>query len=180
MTRNKGIVTAIIAFTTIFMVSVVFALASGSLTMSGDYTFMPQANVELIIVNADFSSSTPIRIDQEYEESVEVPGVLEGGDLHTMYIVVDLLFPGDKRIVEFSIQNIEAVSAKLDDLVVYDPEIETSGIKITWPNLKDVVILSGQTSGPYQIEIEWDINNYDPSNTGYHIFEASIVYYQVI
>lgn len=181
MKRNKGLVITIGTFMILFMISVVYAAASGSLTIGGSVTYMPQADVDLIIVDADFASSTPGNVNDPgnvKDESVEVPGIIDGGDSHTMYIAVDLLYPGDKRIVEFSIENIEAVSAKLGTLQVNDPDILETGVKITWPNLDGVVVLSGQKSGPYQIEIEWDINNYSPSNTGQHVFSATISYKQ--
>ena len=175
---KKNITIAICVFATIFMISIVYAAANGSLTSLGEATFTSQADVDLIIVDADFSSSTPPRIGAEFEEYVEVPGTLDGGDSHTMYISVDLLYPGDKRIVVFKLQNIETVSAKLGAWQTDDPDLETTGIKIIWPDLNGVTILSGQTSSQYQIEIEWDIENYSPGQSGSQDFSATITYQQ--
>ena len=177
---SKKISVIIAIFILIFVISIVYAASAGVLGISGTATFSSQADVDLSIVDADFSNLTPANSVNPavQDEFVIVPGLLEAGDSKTMYIFVDLIFPGDKRIIEFYIENLETVSTKLGPLMKNDPDINSTGVSITWPNLEDIVILSGQKSGPYQIEIEWDIAHYNISNTGQRNFSATITYKQ--
>jgi len=172
MTRNKGVAIAMSILMTIFMISVVYAASTGILSMKGTATFVPQVNVELHIINEDFGSFTPSRAS----EVVEVPEIL---DYQTMYINVRLLYPGDKRTVVFKIKNVGAISTTLGALATNDPDIETTGVKIIWPDLEDVTLLSGETSSEYQIEIEWDVDYYYVL-AGSHNFSATITYSQAM
>ena len=172
---KKGLSIAISIFVFVFMISIVYAASIGQLKFGGSSTFA--SNIDLKIIDAGFSSSTPANNINavKQDESIEVPSVL---GYKTMYITVDLMYPEDKRIIEFSIQNIGNVSSTLDSLQIIDtPDIATSGVKITWPDLENITILPGQTSGPYQIEIEWDIDYYYVT-AGQHTFSASVAYSQ--
>ena len=171
--KSKGISIAIIVFVCIFGISIVYAASTGVLSMNGTATFIPPSNVELIFTDVDFDSSTPPRNNEE----VSLPA---GLDNKVMYIDVRLIYPGDKRKVKFKIENLEVASAKLGALITdYESGVtnQTSGIKITWPDLEDEVVSGGTTTGYYEILIEWDIDYYYviPSS---HVFEAAITYQQ--
>ena len=174
---NKSIISAIIVFICILGISIVYAASTGQLTIGGTALFLLPGDVDLIIVDAGFSDLSPARIEATFQESVVVPMIT---DRKMMQITVDLLYPMDKRIIVFKIQNIENIKAGLESLQITDePDITTSGVKITWPELDGVVLLPGETSAEFEIIIEWDLDYYDIGNVGEHVFSASIAYYQV-
>ena len=170
MRYNKSIINSIFIFATIFMAILVYAAFTTDLSFGG--TVVRPANVNLEIIDADFSSSAPAK---SQEESVYI----DTTTYKTLNIDVKLLQPGDRRVIQFKIQNTETVPTTLGALQTNDPEVE-SGIVINWPNLNGVTIEPGQTmpsSGYYEIEIEWDVDKYD-AISDWHTFSATIAYAQ--
>jgi len=178
---KKGIIITIVALVFVFCVSIVYAASIGQLSMSGTTTFLLPGDVELKIIptgplNDGFHSSTPRRSEGGLNELVEVPSIT---NYQTMLITVDLLYPMDKRIIVFKIQNIGAVTVQLGNLKTTESDINTTGVMVTWPELDGVTLLSGQTSQEFEIIVEWDLDYYNANNhLQSHIFEATIRYLQ--
>ena len=170
MLFRRNITLVIFTLIMLLLSGIVYASTAGFLLLEGTVVF--SSNVDLNIIEAKFSAATPERDG----ESVSIPLI---SNYKTLSINVDLLEPGDKRIITFKIQNVGNVSAELGELNVSVPDIGASGLKITWPDLENEVISPGQTTTEYQIVGEWDVN-YPNVTNGSHNFSSTIIYMQGI
>ena len=141
MERNKKRFAIIGAFAVLFLVGVVYAATTGLLNFGGTARF--NQNVKLDIINEAIT-------DEGAGESVVVN---VGKD--TLTFVVHLATPGETRYVTFKIKNVGNSDAILKTLSTTPPATNT-GITVTWPELQDVVVLSGETTSTYTIAVYWN------------------------
>jgi len=165
MKTKNNIAIAVFVFISLMLTGIVYAASTGNLEYSGYVA--RSVNVDLQIANATL-------LNPRTGETVTVSPAL---DYKTIQINVNLVQPGDERIIEFQIENIGSVSATLDNLITSNPDPTLSGIIITWPQLTNLTILPTQTSQVFQIKIKWDL--YNPVVTsGMYNYTATINYAQ--
>jgi len=165
MKNRKGLTLAISILVSIFFMSIVYAASAGALEFDG--TAMFAGEVELVFTDASFPSvGSPGAIKNELTEEVIIQSAW---DDKLLDIAVELLYPGDYRIIKFKIANIQALSATITSMQTDEPDPITSGIIVTWPDLENVTIIGGQTSEEYEIIIEWESESYGAIPDVYYI-----------
>ena len=105
----------------------------------------------------------------------EVAELLDA-NMKSMRFNVLLLEPGDMRTINFHVSNTGNMAARLGDLKGVNPDPST-GVEVLWPALDHLIVMPGQSAGPYSIIVLWNTHMQDvPSGSVY--FEANIVYAQ--
>ena len=163
---RKNLVIAIILFTSLFLISVVYAAVSGNLDYSGYVA--RSVNVDLRIVNTTLQNP-------RLGETVTVSSALN--DYKTLQINLSLLQPGDERKITFQLQNVGNVATTLASLVTVNPDYYASCIMVNWPELSGLVIHPGTTSAVYEIKVTWDVNQLR-TISGLYSFTATVNYAQ--
>ena len=161
--KNRVLIIITIAIATLLLMSVVYAVESGTLTFTGYVARTTILNLEL----SDLAIDAP-----RPGETLEFADTTKKG----MRINVLLIEPGDTRIVTFYILNSGNMAARLGNLNTTTPDPST-GVVITWPPLDNIVVLPGQRAGPYTVTVIWDVSAQTaPAGTVY--FDAYIDYTQ--
>jgi len=164
MDKNQKRITVMIgAFLLIFVISIVYALATGLFTFQGSVGF--NANMKLVIFDEDI-------IAPEDGDTVS----LSDND-QTLTFSLNFGVPGESRVIEFYVKNTGNISATLGTMQedLSNPAAG-SGAVIYWPALDGITIAPGNSDGPFFITVSWDEDV--PSATGTLNYKATISYDQ--
>ena len=162
MKNKKLLLAAVILFIVLFT-GVVYAAESGSLTFTGRVARTSILDLELENISLN---------DIRFGEIVETADA----NKKSMRFYVLLTQPGDTRIINFNIVNAGNMAARLQELDVVTPEA-SAGVAITWTPLANLVIMPGESAGPFAVTITWDIEEQNLPSGSFDV-EAFINYSQ--
>jgi hypothetical protein len=164
------------SFFIVFVVSIVFALATGTLTFSGTAQFTDIVDVQFLDDYHETnkpSGYTPTINGKRQSESL---AVISG---ETLQFVVELQSPSDSRTINFKLHNYGNVDVELDQLNISAPaSVLITGTAITSPSLDGLILTKGSSSGEYTLIVTWN-PAYEQAD-GTELITISIDYAQVI
>jgi hypothetical protein len=171
MRKDKKTITVLISsFIIVFFISLVFAAATGRLSLGGSAVFL-----EYNIINLHIVDATVINGEENDAISISLDG-------HTLAFSLLLKEAGNSKVVEFYIENVGNQPAILGQLQTNNPPPQQQ-ITVTWPTsgsnmLEGTIIEPGDTVGPFTITTTWNAGQ--ASITTSTSFSATISFEQYI
>ena len=161
--RNKSLLSASAILFTALLTGIVYAAEAGALTFTGRVARTSILDLELQNISLNGT---------RFGEFVE----LADENKKSMHFYVLLIEPGDTRTISFNILNSGNMAAKLEDLDVVTPDLST-GLGVEWTPLDSLIIMPGESSGPFSLTVYWDISEPDLISGSYDV-EVFILYSQ--
>jgi len=161
MKEKKKLYITIAILVILLISALVYAAVTGILTFSGIAVI--SKNVDLNIVDESIVGKT----------SGDGQSVSVTNSGHTLTFTVNLENPGVTKTINFKIQNIGSVDAKLASLSTTAPS--DAAVDVTWPSLNGVVVTTGETSSEYSIDVTW-LTEAGSEPAGSVTFSATINY----
>ena len=153
MTKKRNLITALVLFSIVLCVGIVYAATAGLLTFTGSATL--SENVRLDIVSASAATSPGTSLEA-------TAGISVSGDKQTATLTANLEYPGDKATYTFSVQNTGSVDAEITGMTL-TPVSGTGSSYVTlggnYATLDGEEIYVSTTEGPYTITLEWTGNS---------------------
>jgi len=148
------------------VVTVVYAAASGMISFQGSAFYNSKFGLMDLIITDEAI------IDARLDDKVTILN-----NNQTLSFFINFVSPGETRIVQFFVKNNGNVAATLGNLNTKGPSPEP-GALVYWPTLNNLIIMPGNTKGPFYITVSWNADY--PAIQGIEHYSATLEFVQTV
>jgi hypothetical protein len=154
------------AFLVLTVIGMVFALATGSLNVSGSVRRAARCKLNIeAATNVNTNSATLFQSDSTVFATVDI------ATRETLSFSTNLAYGAPAKEVTFQIQNVGTCHQRLGNLII--TRTPANGVVVNWPDLDGIILAPGASTGTLSIYVEWITHS---TSTTDEIMQAMISY----